>query len=101
MPPTTASAVQSGNNNGFRVPDIITNLRIDQAWGYLGVSTAIHDASGAYYQTRRNNVNNGHPPDKYGWAFSVGGLFNLPGGDIIGVNFVWTKGAPGYATNSA
>ena len=27
---------QSGNNNGFRVPDIITNLRIDQAWGYLG-----------------------------------------------------------------
>ena len=23
-----------------------------------------------------------------------------PGGDIIGANFVWTKGAPGYATNA-
>ena len=26
---------------------------------------------------------------------------NLQGGDIIGVNFVWSKGAPGYATNSS
>ncbi len=48
-----------------------------------------------------NNVNNGHPADKYGWAFSASGLLNLQGGDIIGVNFVWTKGAVGYATNSA
>ena len=36
---------------GFRVPDIITNLRVDQAWGYAGISTAIHEASGAYYGT--------------------------------------------------
>ncbi len=55
---------------GFRVPDIITNLRVDQAWGYAGISTAIHDASGAYYGAA-NNVNNGHPADKYGWAFSA------------------------------
>ena len=41
--------LQGGNNNGFRVPDIVTNLRIDQAWGYLGLSTVIHDVSGAYY----------------------------------------------------
>ena len=95
-------AVQPGgaaSQFGFRVPDIITNLRIDQAWGYAGISTAIHDASGAYYGTP-NNVNNGHPSDKYGWAFSACGLLNLPGGDIVGINFVWSKGAPGYATNS-
>ena len=35
---------------GFRVPDIIINARIDQAWGYVGVSGAIHDVSGAYYR---------------------------------------------------
>ena len=91
--------VQGANNNGFRVPDIISNLRIDQAWGYLGVSTAIRDFSGAYYQSP-NNVNNGHPPDKYGWAIAVGGLLNLAGGDILGANFVWTRGALGYAFNS-
>ena len=91
--------LQGGNNNGFRVPDIVSNLRIDQAWGYLGLSTVIHDVSGAYYGAG-NNVNNGHPPDKYGWAFAVGGLLNLAGGDIVGVNFVYANGAPGYATNA-
>ena len=48
-----------------------------------------------------NNVNNGHPADKYGWAFSASGLLNLPGNDIIGVNFVYSKGATGYATNAS
>ena len=82
-PRTAAAAI---GQFGFRVPDIITNLRIDQSWGYVGVSTAIHEASGAYYGTP-NTVNAGHPADKYGWAFAVGGLLNLQGGDIIGVNF--------------
>ena len=35
--------------NGFRVPDIVANLRVDQAWGFAGISAALHDASGAYY----------------------------------------------------
>ena len=47
---------------GFRVPDIIANLRLDQAWGFVGISAALHDASGAYYATP-NLVNNGHPED--------------------------------------
>ncbi|MGE4255872.1 MAG: porin [Xanthobacteraceae bacterium] len=85
---------------GFRVPDIITNLRVDQAWGYVGVSTAIHEASGAYYGTP-NNINNGHPADKYGWAVSAFGLLNLQGGDIIGVNFSTGRGAVHYTTNSS
>ena len=84
---------------GFRVPDIISNLRVDQTWGYAGISTAIHDASGAYYNTP-NSVDSGHPSDKYGWAFSASGMLNLQGGDIVGINFVWAKGATGYATNS-
>ena len=92
-------ATQSGNNNGFRVPDVVTNLRVDQAWGYLGVSTAIHDASGGYYTTP-GSVNNGHPPDTYGWAASISGQLNLPGGDVAGINFVWTKGASGYAVSA-
>src|SRR5437763_2414581 len=58
---------------GFRVPDIVVNGRIDQAWGFIGVSAALHDVSGAYYLTP-NVVNNGHPAEKYGWAASAGGL---------------------------
>ncbi len=46
---TTPSTPQSATNNGFRMPDVIGNLRVDQAWGYAAASVAIHDASGAYY----------------------------------------------------
>jgi hypothetical protein len=96
----TADNAFSSNagGNGFRMPDVIANLRVDQAWGFAGVSAAIHDASGAYFLTP-NNVNNGHPADKLGWAVAVGGLLNLGGGDQAGVNFAYAEGATGYVTN--
>ena len=86
-------------NFGFRVPDIVANLRVDQAWGFAGISAALHDASGAYYLTP-NVVNNGHPEDKYGWAFAGGIKFNLAGGDAVGFNVCFTEGAPGFCTNN-
>ena len=86
-------------NFGFRVPDIVANLRVDQAWGFAGISAALHDASGAYYLTP-NVVNNGHPEDKYGWAFAGGIKFNLAGGDAAGFNACFTEGAPGFCTNN-
>jgi hypothetical protein len=88
---------------------------MDQAWGFIGISGAIHDASGAYYSSANgaaavscsgaanagaNCVNFGHPSDKMGWAAAIGGQLNLPGGDQIGANFVYSEGAAGYATNS-
>jgi Porin subfamily len=82
-----AFAINTGNF-GFRVPDIIANLRVDQAWGYAGVSVALHDASGAYYGTPNSTVN-GHPADTYGWAIAAGAKFNLPGGDAIGFNVAY------------
>jgi hypothetical protein len=98
---------------GFRVPDLIANLRVDQAWGFAGVSVALHDVSGAYYSATpatvvganpavvtTNNVANGHPDDKYGWAVAAGAKFNLPGGDAWGVNGCYTVGAPGFCTNN-
>jgi hypothetical protein len=84
---------------GFRVPDIIANLRVDQAWGFAGVSVALHDVSGAYYG-RANSTVNGHPADKYGWAVAGGAKFNLQGGDAIGFNVCYTVGAPGFCTNN-
>jgi hypothetical protein len=94
----TAFSAQAAGLNGFRFPDVIANLRVDQAWGFVGVSGAIHDASGGYYATA-NNVNNGHPADRLGWAVAVGGQLNLPGGDQAGINFAYGEGATGYVTN--
>ena len=85
-------------NFGFRVPDVVANLRVDQAWGFAGISAALHDASGAYYNTP-NVVNNGHPEDKYGWALAGGAKFNLQGGDMIGFNVCYSEGAAGMCTN--
>src|SRR5262245_59095630 len=84
---------------GFRVPDIIANLRVDQQWGFAGISAALHDASGAYYGV--NSTINGHPADKYGWAVAGGAKFNLPGADAAGFNVCYTEGAPGFCTNNA
>ena len=96
----------NAGGNGFRMPDVIANLRVDQAWGFAGVSAAIHDASGAYYNTpvgigcgAGNCVNNGHPADKLGWAVAAGGQLNLPGGSQAGINFAYAEGATGYVTN--
>jgi hypothetical protein len=83
---------------GFRNPDIVANLRVDQAWGFFGISGALHDSSGAYFATP-NNVNNGHPADRLGWAAAVGGALNLQGGDQIGANFCYSQGAAGFCTN--
>ena len=67
----TAFADQTATLNGFRVPDVIANLRVDQDWGFAGISGALHDASGAYYGAA-NNVANGHPADKLGWRWRSG-----------------------------
>ena len=89
---------QNGGGNGFRMPDIIANLRVDQPWGFAGVSAVVHEAGGAYWLTP-NSVNNGHPNDKLGWAVAGGAKFNLPGGDMIGFNACYSEGASGYCTN--
>jgi hypothetical protein len=93
------NGVVTTDNAKLEMPDIVGALRIDQAWGYAGVSGVIHQVSGGYYQTS-NNQNNGHPDDRYGWAVAAGGQINLPWGDTFGANFVYSKGASGYATSA-
>jgi hypothetical protein len=98
----TAFSQQSTVLNGWRLPDVVANLRVDQAWGYIGVSGAIHEAGGAYFLTP-NNVNNGHPNDRLGWAVSAGGRFNITWGGgvsgLFGINGCFSEGAAGYCAN--
>src|SRR5262249_45419622 len=75
--------------NGFHVPDIIGNLRLDQPWGYISASVALHQVAAAYYGTG-NVVSAGYPSDKWGYGFSIGGVFNIPTGATVsklGINF--------------
>jgi hypothetical protein len=98
-PGTSAAGVAAGGGaGGFAdtVPDVVANLRIDQAWGSAGISGAFHDVRASYYG---GTVLTGHPDDKAGWAFGAGAVFNLPmlgKGDHIGVEFDYARGAGQY-----
>jgi hypothetical protein len=78
--------------------DPVVNLRLDQAWGFVGASGALHDASGGYYGATEGT---GHPGDKFGWAATLGftltNVFGLQGDTVAGQG-VYSKGAAGYAT---
>jgi hypothetical protein len=100
---------ESFDNEGWKFPDVIGALRIDQAWGYAQIAAALHDASGGYYSNataadacgaNANCQNLGHPGDAYGWA--VTGGFHLQDvlglkGDTFGVQAVFSVGASTYA----
>jgi Porin subfamily len=92
------------DNKGVEFFDPVFNLRLDQAWGFVGVSAALHDASGGYFATDGAPLleGNGHPGDKFGWAVSPAFLINSPfglQGDTVAAQGVWSKGAAGYATS--
>jgi hypothetical protein len=79
------------------LPDVVGNLRIDQAWGSLLAGFALHDTSGGYYGVSETT---GHPSSNLGWAATVGGIINLPfiaPGDRFAFQFVYSEGAVRYA----
>ena len=104
----------SYNNEGWKVPDVVGSLRLDQSWGYAQLSGALRDVAGGYYSgvsSAGNGVgcagtpctNFGHPSDKLGWAisggFTINDVFGLKG-DQFGMQAVYTVGAAGYATRA-
>jgi Porin subfamily len=87
-----------GNNDtaGTRAPDIIGQVRVDQAWGLFQLSAVAHDNHVAYYGATEPT---GHPDDK--WGFAVQGALsikNLPTGpgDSLNLQAVYTNGATRY-----
>ena len=81
-------------------PDIVGNIRVDQAWGSVLVAGALHDASGGYYGTTSAT---GHPSNKMGWAVTGGFIFNLPmiaPGDRLAAQANYCEGATRYCAGA-
>jgi hypothetical protein len=81
---------------GDHVPDIVGNLRLDQAWGSLHFAAAGHEVHGNYYGAASTS---GHPSDT--WGYAVSGAFelkNLPtgAGDSLKVEASFGHGAAKY-----
>ena len=45
----TAFAATGTNSSGSKVPDIVGNIRVDQAWGSAQIMGALHNVSARYY----------------------------------------------------
>jgi hypothetical protein len=82
---------------GTRAPDVVGQIRVDQAWGLFQASVAAHNNNPAYYVPGLET--SGGPGDKWGWAGQLGlQIKNIPTGpgDTINVSGVYTNGASGY-----
>jgi hypothetical protein len=85
----TATIVSEGTLNsdaavgqgygGWQVPDIVANLRVDQAWGNAQVMGALHEVNALYYGSAAGVIeSDGHPSDAWGWAVGAGLHINTP-----------------------
>ena len=94
---------------GFQAPDIVANLRIDQAWGSAQIMGALHEVNMAYYGTTTAanllDPTTGHASDKLGWVIGAGFKLNTPWlfnwlgtgvGDYFQTQVNYTEGALRY-----
>ncbi|WP_424627729.1 porin [Bradyrhizobium sp. SYSU BS000235] len=96
--PSSSSLIASGayGTGGQLSPDIVGNIRIDQAAFTAQLSGALHNVNANYYTADERD---GRPSDKWGFAVSGGLLLkNLPTGpgDKFSVDLTYTEGAPKY-----
>ncbi len=82
---------------GTNIPDIVGNIRVDQAWGLFQLSVAAHEVRASYYIPTLET--SGRPSDTWGFAVQGGlSLKNLPtgAGDSINFNVSYANGASRY-----
>ncbi|HXD45327.1 MAG TPA: porin [Pseudolabrys sp.] len=96
---TGTNAVTSWVYANQQVPDLVGNLRIDQAWGSAQIM-------GAYHQLIANSTGAaaGNEMDDSGWAFGAGLKLNAPmlgKGDYVQAQFTYAKGASLYGASGA
>jgi hypothetical protein len=97
----------AGAYGGFQAPDIIGNLRVDQAWGSAQLMGALHEVNAGYYDggtsTGALSPALGHPSDKLGWVVGAGFKVNatvIGQGDFFQMQANYTEGAVKYIFQS-
>jgi hypothetical protein len=97
-----AAGVTGNAYAGIHAPDIVGNIRVDQAWGLFQISAAAHEVSGSYNDlvaataaaTSLSEIS-GHPDTKWGGSVMAAlQIKNLPtgAGDDIKMDVSYAKG---------
>jgi hypothetical protein len=82
---------------GDHIPEIVGNIKVDQAWGTFNFGAAGHNITTGF-NTANSNLT-GHPDDKWGYAVTAGlSLTQLPTGtgDRFLVEATYADGAAKY-----
>jgi hypothetical protein len=101
--PSAIGANGTGSNAyaGTRVPDIVANIRVDQAWGLFQLSAAAHEVSATYNTLAAGGAAtalseiSGHPDTKWGGSVMAAlNVKNIPtgAGDDIKFDVSYAKG---------
>jgi hypothetical protein len=93
----TSNSFLGNGYGGNHIPDVVGNLRLDQAWGSLHFGAAMHTITPGFYT---GALATQHPDDSYGFAVNGAIEFkNLPtgAGDSLKFNATYAKGAAKYA----
>ena len=91
-----SSSLTTNSSAGNGSPDIVGNIRVDQAAFTAQLSGGLHNVRGAYYGADETT---GHPSDTWGFAVQGGlQLKNLPtgAGDKLSISAIYSDGAPKY-----
>jgi hypothetical protein len=96
-----ATAAGANAYGGTRAPDIVGNIRVDQAWGLFQISGAAHLVNASYnilgvggVPTALSEIS-GHPEDKWGGSVMAAlQIKNLPtgAGDDLKIDVSYSKG---------
>ncbi len=103
-----AIGASSNAYGGVNMPDIVGNVRVDQAWGLFQVSGAVHEVDASYNTLNGAGLSpansvaattasalSGHPETKYGGSVMAAlNIKNIPTGpaDDIKIDTTWAKG---------
>jgi len=102
-PLSVSGSCATGDYAAQSIPDIVSSLRVDQAWGSAQISGALHQVRGNFYGNDTqstivvgpNAFTGIRPDDVWGWAVAGGIVLNLPWNP--GDKF-WVEGAVGEGT---
>jgi hypothetical protein len=104
-PLATGSGISPGVGayGGQQTPDVVANLRLDQAWGSAQVMGAYHEVNASFYGDTATGApaaaSLAHPSDAAGWVVGAGLKINFPTvapGDYFQSQFNYTEGALRY-----
>ncbi|MFZ5691496.1 MAG: porin [Pseudomonadota bacterium] len=102
---TTSGVGFQDDRQGQRMPNLVANLRVDQAWGSAQIMGALHDVGGRYYNGGlgcpagfSNSTGCANPGNEIGWAVGAGLTLKMPwdAKDTLSGVIAYAEGASRY-----